>query len=72
VDAAVELAERITANGPLAVEATKRLVRAAAASPPAEVWALQAELQPAVFGSEDAKEGALAFIEKRSPQWRGR
>ena len=72
LDAAIALAERITANGPLAVKATKQLVLAAAALPPAEVWALQAELQPGVFGSEDAKEGALAFIEKRTPQWRGR
>jgi enoyl-CoA hydratase/carnithine racemase len=72
LDAALALAARITANGPLAVTVTKRLVRAAGALPPAEVWALQAELQPGVFGSDDAKEGATAFIEKRAPVWRGR
>lgn len=72
LDEAVTLAERITANGPLAVQATKQLVRAASAQPPAEVWALQEQLQPVVFGSEDAKEGATAFIEKRDPVWRGR
>jgi enoyl-CoA hydratase/carnithine racemase len=32
----------------------------------------QAEWQPKVFGSEDAKEGAAAFIERRNPVWRGR
>jgi enoyl-CoA hydratase len=72
LDAAVALAESIAANGPLGVQATKRLVRAAAALPPEEVWALQGELSPGVFGSEDAKEGATAFIEKRDPVWRGR
>jgi enoyl-CoA hydratase len=30
------------------------------------------ELQPQIFGSEDAKEGATAFVEKRAPVWRGR
>ena len=35
-------------------------------------WKLQAELQPQVFGSEDAKEGATAFIERRDPVWKGR
>jgi enoyl-CoA hydratase/carnithine racemase len=65
-------AERIAANGPLAVGVIKRLVRAAADLPPAEVWALQAEVQAEVFGSEDAKEGATAFIEKRAPVWQGR
>jgi enoyl-CoA hydratase/carnithine racemase len=72
IDEAVALAERIAANGPLAVGVIKRLVRAAADLPPAEVWALQAEVQAEVFGSEDAKEGATAFIEKRAPVWQGR
>jgi enoyl-CoA hydratase/carnithine racemase len=72
IDEAVALAERIAANGPLGVQATKRLVRAAASEPTADVWALQAELQPGVFGSDDAKEGATAFVEKRPPVWTGR
>ena len=37
-----------------------------------EVWALQGEIQPGVFGSEDAQEGSRAFIEKRAPVWKGR
>jgi enoyl-CoA hydratase/carnithine racemase len=72
LDEAIALAERVTANGPLAVRVTKRLVRAAASSPPDDVWALQDELRDSVFGSEDAKEGATAFVERRAPQWKGR
>jgi enoyl-CoA hydratase/carnithine racemase len=72
MDEAVALAETITANGPLAVKAIKRLVKAAATLPPADAWALQGELQPVVFGSADAKEGATAFIERRPPKWQGR
>ena len=72
LDEAVKLAEAVTANGPLAVKAIKTLVRAATTLPPAEVWALQDELQPGVFGSEDAREGAAAFVEKRPPVWKAR
>jgi enoyl-CoA hydratase/carnithine racemase len=72
LDEAVALAERIAANGPLAVQVTKRLVRAAAYLPAEDVWKLQDELQSSVFGSDDAKEGATAFIEKRDPVWTGR
>jgi enoyl-CoA hydratase len=71
VDAAVELAERIARNGPLAVQATKELVRLAVTDAE-KATTRQAELQPAVFASDDAKEGATAFIEKRDPVWTGR
>ena len=68
---AIGYGERIAANGPLAVTAIKELVRLAV-SDPARAAARRAEWQPIVFGSDDAKEGALAFVEKRAPVWRGR
>jgi enoyl-CoA hydratase/carnithine racemase len=72
LDRAVELAERITANGPLAVRASKRLVRMAAFEPLDEVRKVHTDLQRSVFASEDAKEGALAFAERRAPVWQER
>jgi enoyl-CoA hydratase len=69
---ALALAERITANGPLGVQATKELMRLAAGATLREAEARQATLQPRVFGSEDAREGSLAFVERRAPNWKGR
>lgn len=72
LDEAIALAERITANGPLGVAATKELMRLAATGTLKEAAERQAVLQPRVFGSEDAKEGSLAFVERRAPNWKGR
>jgi enoyl-CoA hydratase/carnithine racemase len=71
LDAAVAFAERIARNGPLALQATKQMVRTASTDL-ARARQLAVEWQPKVFGSEDAKEGAAAFIEKRDPVWKGR
>ena len=66
-----ELAELIARNGPLAIDATKRIVAAAADWPADEAWERQGEIAGPVFTSEDAREGATAFAEKRDPVWRG-
>jgi enoyl-CoA hydratase len=72
VDAALELAAAIAANGPLAVAATKAVLRVQRDWDEDEFWARQGELVAPVFGSDDAREGATAFAEKRAPRWTGR
>ena len=72
VDAAVAAAERLTANGPLAVQASKRVARTTLAHGEAAAWQLNAELASAVTRSEDAAEAARAAGEKREPAWSGR
>lgn len=68
---AIELAERITANGPLAVAVTKEILVRSAEWSESEMWSRQMELIIPVFSSNDAKEGAIAFAEKRAPNWTG-
>ncbi|WP_427969848.1 crotonase/enoyl-CoA hydratase family protein [Altererythrobacter sp.] len=72
LDAAIELANAITANGPVAVRVSKQIVVESRGWSPDERWAKQAALLPQVFMSEDAREGSLAFAEKRKPNWKGK
>ena len=72
LDAAVGWAERIAENAPLAVAASKALIRAAGQGyDEATLWKMQEPLQKEVFTSNDAKEGPVAFAEKRAPNWTG-
>ena len=69
---ALELAETIAGNGPLALAATKRVMTEAVDWSDSEFFARQGEIVAPVMSSEDAREGATAFAEKRPPVWRGR
>ncbi len=72
LEAAIGWAERIAENAPLAVAASKTLVRAAAQGNDEEsLWKMQGPLSAKVFKSNDAKEGPKAFAEKRAPNWTG-
>lgn len=72
LDAARALAAAIAANGPLAVRMTKRIVAESPTWPANETWPRQRELLEQIITSDDAREGALAFGEKRAPRWSGR
>jgi enoyl-CoA hydratase len=72
VDAALELAAEVARNGPLALKASKRIVQSSGDWTEAEAWEKQGEIAGPVMTSEDAREGAVAFAEKRDPIWRGR
>ena len=67
-----ELADRIVANGPLAVRVSKQIIKESRGWPMDERYARQAQLIGPVFVSEDAREGAAAFAEKRKPNWKGK
>lgn len=69
---ALELAAAVTRNGPLALVASKEIVQRTTDWTEEQAWREQATITGPVFGSEDAREGAAAFAEKRPPVWKGR
>jgi enoyl-CoA hydratase len=72
LETAVALANQIVKNAPLALIASKEILQKAVDWDEAEGWAKQGEISGPVFTSDDAREGATAFAEKREPVWRGR
>lgn len=72
LDAALELARTITANGPLAVRTAKHIISESRNWRPADMFDLQRPRIAHIFVSEDAREGATAFAEKRQPVWKGK
>ena len=72
LDRAIDWGHRITANAPLAVQATKESVLRCLALDLQAAYDLEQEISSKVFQSEDAKEGPRAFAEKRKPVWQGK
>ncbi len=71
VDVALELAGALAKNGPLALAASKEILQRQFDWSSEQMWDEQAAISGPVFASQDAKEGANAFKEKRDPVWRG-
>ena len=66
---AASWARRILANAPLAVQATKESVIRGLNGTLADAYVIEQELSSEIFATDDAKEGPLAFKEKRAPNW---
>lgn len=72
IEAALALAESIAVNAPLAVRESLSIARTAGDLDEAAYWKRSAWVEQLVFASDDAREGPLAFLEKREPRWTGR
>ena len=71
LDGALELAATITANGPLAVAASKNVIKGQEDWSSDELYKRQTEMLGGLFATNDAREGAAAFAQKRAPNWTG-
>jgi enoyl-CoA hydratase len=69
---AMHLAVQITENAPMSVATSKRIITEQIDWPLDKMFEIQASITGHILGSEDAREGARAFAEKRSPNWKGR
>ena len=72
LDEAKLLAERILANAPLAVQASRNVAARALMDDDEALWSASGKGFQSVVGTEDYQEGPRAFIEKRLPVWKGR
>ncbi len=72
LDEAIALAERIAANAPLAVRVSKDVIRKSLELTEEESWPLNNDAFGTIGRSADAMEGAIAFAEKRAPNWQGK
>lgn len=72
LDAAERLAAKILTKGPLAIKAAKKAINEGLALPLREGLALESRIFGTLFTTEDKNEGALAFLEKRKPLFKGK
>ena len=72
LEKAMEIAEKIAANGPLAVKAIRQSARECLGMPEADALRHESTISGPVFQTEDAREGPLAFMQKRKPAYKGR
>ena len=72
LDSAMALADRVCANAPVAVRATRKIVLEATNAPDDVGWKMSMDGMMKAMQSEDFKEGLTAFIEKRPPNWTGK
>lgn len=71
LDAALELAAKVAANGPMALIASKRIINERPDWSSADMWQKQTAISAPIMTSNDAREGAAAFAQKRKPNWTG-